>query len=65
MKYMSVSRVGYCTMRYCLELGLTPVASQILKLLKFGIGDGRLRYYLYNWRMPVELQPSEVGLVLL
>jgi glycylpeptide N-tetradecanoyltransferase len=37
----------------------------VLKQLKFGVGDGRLRYYLYNWRVPDELQPSQVGLVLL
>ncbi|CDS39669.1 glycylpeptide N tetradecanoyltransferase [Echinococcus multilocularis] len=28
--------------------------------LKFGIGDGNLHYYLYNWRCPV-LKPEEVG----
>ncbi len=36
-----------------------------LKDLKFGIGDGRLRFYLYNWRIPEELKPSDVGLILL
>ncbi len=41
------------------------IAAQVLKDLKFGIGDGRLRYYLYNWRVPAELKPSDVGLVLL
>ena len=40
-------------------------AAQVIKTLKFGIGDGRLRYYLYNWRVPAELQPPDVGLVLL
>jgi len=35
-----------------------------LKELKFGIGDGHLQYYLYNWRAPF-VQPGEVGLVLL
>jgi len=30
---------------------------------KFGIGDGNLQYYLYNWKCP-EMQPEEVGLVL-
>lgn len=35
-----------------------------LKDLKFGIGDGNLQYYLYNW-MTSEKKPSEVGLVLL
>lgn len=32
--------------------------------LKFGIGDGNLHYYLYNWRCP-EMKANEVGLVLL
>lgn len=32
--------------------------------LKFGVGDGHLQYYLYNWKCP-EIQPSEMGLVLL
>lgn len=46
-----------------------------LKDLKFGIGDGRLRYYLYNWRVVPSaetrakneppLTPKNVGLVLL
>ena len=35
-----------------------------LKNLKFGIGDGHLQYYLYNWRCP-PVKPNEVGLVLL
>ncbi len=33
--------------------------------LKFGIGDGKLRYYLYNWRVAKEMQANEVGLVML
>lgn len=40
--------------------------TSFLKDLKFGIGDGSLHYYLYNWRMsnaPVE--PKELGLILL
>jgi len=37
---------------------------QFLKPLMFGIGDGHLQYYLYNWRCP-EMKPSNVGLVLL
>lgn len=36
----------------------------VLKDLKFGIGDGRLQYYIYNWRT-AEVSASEVGLVLL
>ncbi|KAM7537791.1 hypothetical protein Aperf_G00000059545 [Anoplocephala perfoliata] len=31
--------------------------------LKFGIGDGNLHYYLYNWRCP-SLKPNEIGFVL-
>ena len=38
--------------------------SQFLKDLKFGAGDGNLQYYLYNWRLSNELDPSDVGLVL-
>ena len=33
--------------------------------LKFGVGDGKLRYYLYNWRVAQELKPAEVGLIML
>ncbi|KAJ8599634.1 hypothetical protein CTAYLR_005398 [Chrysophaeum taylorii] len=35
-----------------------------LKPLKFGIGDGHLQYYLYNWRT-APMDPSDIGLVLL
>ena len=38
--------------------------SQFLEKLKFGIGDGHLQYYLYNWRAP-EMAAKQVGLVLL
>ncbi len=37
--------------------------SQFLEELKFGIGDGHLHYYLYNWRIR-ELEPANVGIVL-
>uniref|UniRef100_A0A182JPZ5 Glycylpeptide N-tetradecanoyltransferase n=1 Tax=Anopheles christyi TaxID=43041 RepID=A0A182JPZ5_9DIPT len=37
---------------------------QFLVPLKFGIGDGNLQYYLYNWRCP-SMQPEDVGLILL
>lgn len=37
----------------------------VLTELKFGIGDGSLRYYLYNWRSSAKLNPDNVGLVLL
>ena len=36
---------------------------KVLKNLKFGIGDGRLRYYLYNWRLQEELPASDIGLL--
>jgi glycylpeptide N-tetradecanoyltransferase len=36
----------------------------VFKDLKFGIGDGHLQYYLYNWGCP-EMPPEKVGLVLL
>lgn len=32
--------------------------------LKFGIGDGYLQYYLYNWRCP-QIEPKGLGIVLL
>jgi glycylpeptide N-tetradecanoyltransferase len=32
--------------------------------LKFGQGDGFLRYYMYNWKFPA-VQPHELGLVML
>ena len=35
----------------------------VLKELKFGVGDGNLHYYLYNWRIP-ELKPSQIGITL-
>ena len=39
-------------------------AQACLKELKFGIGDGHLQYYMYNWRCP-SIKSSQVGLVLL
>ncbi|KAK4349838.1 hypothetical protein RND71_029151 [Anisodus tanguticus] len=36
-----------------------------LKELKFGPGDGKLHYYLYNYRTKHVLKSSELGLVLL
>mmetsp|Transcript_8497 Transcript_8497/g.21933 ORF Transcript_8497/g.21933 Transcript_8497/m.21933 type:complete len:444 (-) Transcript_8497:445-1776(-) len=38
--------------------------STILEDLKFGIGDGKLQYYIYNWKCPT-MAPNEVGLILL
>ena len=36
---------------------------EFLEKLKFGIGDGNLQYYIYNWRCP-QMKAKEVGLVL-
>ena len=32
---------------------------QVLEELKFGVGDGNLHYYLYNWKCP-SMPPNEV-----
>lgn len=45
----------------CLDIFENEV---FLKDLKFGIGDGNLQYYMYNWVTP-EKKPNEIGLVLL
>lgn len=37
---------------------------KVFEPLKFGIGDGHLQYYLYNYQCP-DLLPEDVGLVLL
>jgi glycylpeptide N-tetradecanoyltransferase len=36
----------------------------IMEPLRFGIGDGNLQYYIYNWACP-EMTPDKVGIVLL
>jgi glycylpeptide N-tetradecanoyltransferase len=38
--------------------------NSFLEELKFGIGDGNLQYYIYNWACP-EMPPDKVGIVLL
>ena len=35
----------------------------VFENLHFGIGDGNLHYYLYNWRIQ-KLQPKDIGMVL-
>jgi len=32
---------------------------EFLDKLKFGIGDGNLQYYLYNWKCP-DMTPNKV-----
>jgi glycylpeptide N-tetradecanoyltransferase len=50
-----------CDVFNCLDLMENEL---FLKPLKFGIGDGKLQYYLYNWMCP-EMSPGDVGIVLL
>jgi hypothetical protein len=35
---------------------------QFLQTLKFGIGDGNLQYYVYNWKCPSML-PKKVNIL--
>lgn len=37
--------------------------SEFLEELKFGVGDGHLHYYLYNWRIR-EQEAKDIGVVL-
>ena len=37
--------------------------ASFLKNLKFGVGDGRLQYYFYNYRVK-GIEPKDVGIVL-
>jgi glycylpeptide N-tetradecanoyltransferase len=37
---------------------------EFLKELKFGLGDGNLQYYLYNWACPT-MESKDIGIVLL
>lgn len=32
--------------------------------LKFGVGDGELKFYLFNWRCR-QMNPSQVGFIVL
>ena len=34
--------------------------SEVLEELKFGIGDGNLQYYVYNWKCP-EMPSNKVN----
>jgi glycylpeptide N-tetradecanoyltransferase len=36
----------------------------VFEPLKFGMGDGTLQYYIYNWACP-DMEPGNVGIVLL
>ena len=36
---------------------------KFFKELKFGVGDGNLQYYLYNWNI-AEIEPFGIAMVL-
>jgi glycylpeptide N-tetradecanoyltransferase len=38
---------------------------EFLRELKFGVGDGYLHYYLYNWYLETRVTPQDLGVVLL
>jgi glycylpeptide N-tetradecanoyltransferase len=40
---------------------------EIFKELKFGIGDGTLQYYIYNWALATNqtITSNQLGIVLL
>ena len=46
-------------------LNVMENSAEALRELRFGIGDGHLQFYVYNWRLNAALEPSQVGLVLL
>lgn len=45
-------------------LNLMENEDNLLNALKFGAGDGQLRFYLYNWKTKL-LKPSEIGFIML
>ena len=72
---VATSVSGVDLMRDCLVLAKNEDADvfnalnlmendEFLKELKFGLGDGNLQYYLYNWGCP-NMKSNEVGIVLL
>lgn len=36
---------------------------EFLEKLKFGVGDGNLQYYIYNWKCPL-MNPDKVSMIL-
>lgn len=45
-------------------LNLMENDDKLLEALKFGAGDGQLRFYLYNWRTR-QFKPNEIGFIML
>jgi glycylpeptide N-tetradecanoyltransferase len=58
---LTLAKTEHVDVYNCLDLMENRV---VFEDLKFGIGDGNLQYYLYNWKCP-EIEPNETGLVLL
>lgn len=46
-------------------LDILENSTALLRDLKFGVGDGNLHYYLYNWHLHSKLEPHQVGLILM
>jgi glycylpeptide N-tetradecanoyltransferase len=46
-------------------LDLFENTRELLTDLKFGVGDGNLHYYLFNWRVNEQLEPSDIGMILM
>lgn len=46
-------------------LNILDNSADLLKDLKFGIGDGNLHYYLYNYRVAQDIPQDKVGLILM
>lgn len=57
--------IGIAAVYFCQGIGISLTGFCCAQDLKFGIGDGRLRYYLYNWRVAHSLESTDVGLILL
>ena len=37
---------------------------RVLEELMFKVGDGQLKHYFYNWRMPA-VEPERIGIIML
>ena len=61
MIYVQQARDNGSDVFNCLDL---MDNGEFLDKLKFGVGDGKLQYYLYNWQCP-QMKPSDIGIVLL
>ena len=45
-------------------LNLMEIDDNLMNALKFGAGDGQLRFYFYNWKTR-PLKPNEIGFIML